>query len=83
MCAIGKYKPHGTLDCVWKITLKKEHETSCWYMEKVTPGKCTCIHTSGSINVITLINLPDFHVQIRKKLNDNKSMTMNSEQLQQ
>ena len=52
-------------------------------MEKVAPWKCTCIHTSGSIDVITLINLPDFHAQVGKNLNGNKLMTMNNDQLQQ
>ena len=52
-------------------------------MEKVTSGKCTCIHTSGSINVIMPINLPDFHAQVRNFLNGNKSTTMNSDKLQQ
>ena len=83
VCATGKYnKPYGTLDCCWKITLKKKIGQLFWYMETVTPGKCTYIHTCTSIDVITLINLLDFHLQI-KKLNGNKSMTMKTEQLQQ
>ena len=52
-----------------------------WYMHEVTLGKCTCLPPSDGINLLTLINLPEFHAQVRKNLNGNKSMKMNDHQL--
>ena len=67
VCGTGKYmEPYGTLDCDWKIILTKPIGQTLWYMETVTPTNCTCIHTCTSIDVITLINQPDFQLQIKK-----------------
>ena len=51
-------------------------------MENDTPGKCTCICLHPySIDVATLINLPEFHALVRNNLNGNKTMKMTDKQL--
>mmetsp|Transcript_27831 Transcript_27831/g.30003 ORF Transcript_27831/g.30003 Transcript_27831/m.30003 type:complete len:102 (+) Transcript_27831:490-795(+) len=48
-------------------------------MNEVTRGKCTCLPPSDGIDLLTLINLPEFHAQVRIFLNGNKSMKMNED----
>ena len=67
VCATGKYlSSYGNQDCSWKITLKRRHGTMFWYMHEVTLGKCTCLPPSDGIDLLPLINLPEFHAQVRK-----------------
>ena len=44
---------------------------------------CTCFPPRDGINLLTLINLPGFHAQVRNNLNGNKAMRMNDEQLRE
>ena len=83
-CATGKYRPnHGNNNCSWKIILKRNHESKFWYMHNVTQEKCTCFPPRDGIDLLTLINLPGFHSQVRNNLYGNKTMTMNNKQLLQ
>ena len=67
--------------CTWKITLRKKSRTERWNMAR-HPGKCTCLRlTTYSINVPTLINLPEFCDLVRDNMNGNKVMKINDEPL--
>ena len=54
-----------------------------WYIHTVISKKCTCFPPSHGIDLLTLINLPGFHSQVRNNLYGNKTMTMNDKQLLQ
>ena len=82
MCDTGKYTPFGNQNCPGKITLKRRHGTQCWYMDECTRGKCTCFPPSDGIDLLTLINLPAFHAQVKINLNGNKPMKINDSQFQ-
>ena len=66
----GKYINHDTLDCDWKIILKKEIGHTLWSMEKITQTNCTCMHPFTNIDFMTLINQLDFQLQV-KNINGN------------
>ena len=66
VCATGKYINPGISDCDWKIILKKEIGHTFWSMQKITQTNCTCMHSFTSIDVMTLINQPDFQLLVKK-----------------
>ena len=67
--------------CTWKITLRKKSRTERWNMARHL-GKCTCMRlTTYSINVPTLINLPEFRDLVRDNMNGSKVMKIDDEAL--
>ena len=51
-------------------------------MENDTQGKCTCICSPPEhIDAHMVINLPEFHAQVKNNLNGNKSMKVTDKQL--
>ena len=68
MCATGKHKNPGISDCQWKIILKKGIGQTWWSMEEIIQTNCTCLNLLTSIDVMTLINQPDFQLLVKKIL---------------